>query len=173
MTNKLDAELPRFPMMHQFAHALSMNALNISITLPQRIEYCGPAGKPFFVRAIVQRQDDQGCVYLHQWQRDDNEEPHDHPWDFTVLILHVGYWEITPEGRFWRKPGDVVFHKAEDRHRVELETDHEVHHDVAPLSLVITGPRRREWGFWVPSDTDGADDIWVHHKDYRQTLIRD
>ena len=34
--------------------------------------------------------------------------------DWGALILKGGYWEHTPQGKFWRGPGSASFRKAED-----------------------------------------------------------
>jgi hypothetical protein len=90
-----------------------------------------------------------GNIMLHQWKQSDPRDLHDHAWDSVSIILSGGYWEVTSSGRHWCAPGDVLFRRAEDLHRVELEPD------TVPCSLFITGITRREAGFhtaegWVP-----------------------
>lgn len=113
-------------------------------------------------------------VYLHHIIRSDYDRAcHDHPWDFTSLILKSGYFEYnetvvpghpgntstpvsitigsctcsdTPNGmsfisREWRGPGSMVQHKCTDLHRLELKKP--------AWTLVFTGPRKREWGFFT------------------------
>jgi hypothetical protein len=104
-------------------------------------------GETLITRTVLARSADQ-AVYLHRWHKSDSQDPHDHPWDFVSLILAVGYWEVTETGRHWRAPGSVAFHTAEYRHRVELEADDEVTGGEAPISLIICGQHRREWGFY-------------------------
>lgn len=89
-------------------------------------------------------------IYLHWINRsDDDRALHDHSWDNVSVLLSGGYREHTPDGTFDRSAGDVVQRKATDLHRLELV-------DGQPaLSLFITGPKVREWGFdcpngWVP-----------------------
>ena len=37
---------------------------------------------------------DEGGIFLHVIHRqDDDRDPHDHPWDFTSVILKGGYWD--------------------------------------------------------------------------------
>ncbi|WP_370179936.1 cupin domain-containing protein [Alteriqipengyuania sp.] len=93
-------------------------------------------------------------VYLHQIRKsDDDRALHDHPWPNTSFLISGVYVEHTPEGRFVRQAGDVVSRPAEALHRLE----------VAPgscaVSLFITGPKVREWGFECPHG-------WVHWKDF-------
>lgn len=64
---------------------------------------------------------------------------HDHPWSFISVLLRGGYYEFSGDVWVWQKPGSVLYRPAEWRHNV-------VTTDVA-WSLIITGPRRRDWGF--------------------------
>lgn len=84
-------------------------------------------------------------VYLHEIRRDDDDRAlHDHPWPNTSFLIAGGYREITPEGEFLRGEGDVVERSATDRHRLELI-------DGRPaVSLFMTGPKVRDWGFHCP-----------------------
>lgn len=82
-------------------------------------------------------------LMLHHFQRSDLDTFHDHPWWFVSLILWGGYWEETPAGRKWYRPGRLLFRPAEWRHRVEIRGE--------CWTLILTGPKVREWGFWCPS----------------------
>ncbi len=109
---------------------------------------------------------DEGGIFLHVIHRnDDDRDPHDHPWDFTSVILKGGYddeqwqWVETSGvtiGPFRGPPGGykqwlgnervsfgtVVKRPAEHLHRVQgIEPGRPA------WTLVFTGPRRREWGF--------------------------
>lgn len=89
-------------------------------------------------------------VYLHEFLRsDDDRALHDHPWDNSSFLLSGEYREHTPEGVFHRKAGDFVARSAASLHRIELI-------DGQPtVSLFMTGPKVREWGFACPQG-------WVH-----------
>jgi hypothetical protein len=114
---------------------------------------------------------------LHVFHRSDHDEMHDHPWPFVSVILWRGYieetpsvcgwrdvteWdiyamrdndpgaEVSPDGRqirFRRRkrvwPGMVLLRRATHVHRVELVDGKRA------VTLVVMGPRVREWGFWV------------------------
>ena len=43
--------------------------------------------------------------------------------NYATLILKGGYWEHTPEGKFWRGPGHFRYRKSDDLHRLELAKD--------------------------------------------------
>lgn len=89
-------------------------------------------------------------VYLHEIrQSDDDRALHDHPWANRSLIISGSYHEHTPDGVFVRTAGDVVDRPAEALHRLVVEPGKPV------ISLFMTGPVVREWGFacpkgWVP-----------------------
>ena len=89
-------------------------------------------------------------VYLHEiLHSDDDRALHDHPWPNTSMILSGGYVEHTPEGVFVRKAGDVIERAATALHRLECEDGQSC------VSLFITGPKVRDWGFacpqgWIP-----------------------
>lgn len=85
---------------------------------------------------------------FHHLLTSDPDDPHDHPWHFTSLILDGHYLEHTVDGVFDRMPGDVVRHEASDLHRIELP-------DGPVWTLVVTGGFVRQWGFntargWLP-----------------------
>lgn len=98
---------------------------------------------------------DWGNLYLHHILRsDDDPDPHDHPWDFTTLVLAGGYddeqWGWHPRrqvriGAFIQavKPGMKIRRNAKHIHRVRLRNERPA------WTLVRTGPYRRHWGFWT------------------------
>lgn len=105
-------------------------------------------------------------LFLHRYKRNDFEDYHCHPWDNGTLVAHGRLVEEAPDedGRPVRHallPGDVVFRKADQRHRIV---------EVSPgtITLFGTGPKWREWGFWP--DVDGVA-TFVHHREYRQWKI--
>ena len=80
-------------------------------------------------------------VFLHKFLKSDPDDLHDHPWPYATLILKGGYWETTPEGRFWRSPGHFRVCKANSLHRIELDPS------VECWTVFMPGPKQREWGF--------------------------
>lgn len=117
-----------------------------------------------------------GSLYLRRWalvrlgpvrlnlhhivRSDEDRFLHDHPWDFTSLIIRGGYTEqtleVVPDGTNepkimyrWFGVGRILRRKAEHAHRLELSPER------CAWTLVLLGPRRRVWGFhatdgWVP-----------------------
>lgn len=111
------------------------------------------AGDPYMVRYRLFKSRWFG-IYLHHILRSDEDpECHDHPWDFTSLILVSGYLEIqrfeadhTQYGeRNMRivRPWQIVRHKAEDAHRLIL--------DKPAWTLVKVSGKKRLWGFYTTS----------------------
>jgi hypothetical protein len=94
-------------------------------------------------------------IFLHHFLKGDPDDLHDHPWSYATIILKGGYWETTPEGRFWRSPGHFRFCKANTFHRVELEPG------VECWTLFMPGLQQRDWGF----DVNGK---WIQHETYLQ-----
>lgn len=98
---------------------------------------------------------------LHHIVREDRDRHlHDHPWDFTSVVLQGGYQEFTPfresgepvwslgssedEVCFgcWRLAGSIGRRRALDRHKIA---------QVLPdtWTLFITGPYKNQWGFYT------------------------
>lgn len=84
-------------------------------------------------------------VYLHEiLHSDDDRAFHDHPWQNTSFIIKGCYLEHTPEGQYIRSAGDIVTREATALHRLEVFENEPV------ISLFMTGPIVREWGFDCP-----------------------
>lgn len=114
-------------------------------------------------------------LYLHHVLRSDNDRHlHDHPFDFWSLILWGGYYEelgsVAADGVFardpprWRGPGTLLRRRAKQPHRLILpqrtvlcveDYDGVMQHVTSvqrprpAWTLVLRGPKRREWGFYI------------------------
>ncbi len=108
---------------------------------------------------------DNGAPYLERWilwcgftlrlhkfhKGDDDRAYHDHPWWFITMPLQT-YVEQTPHAglrtvRRWRPH----FRKASHQHIVQVA-------DQQPVwTFIVTGPKRREWGFWDQEQ-------FIHHE---------
>lgn len=111
--------------------------------------------------------------FIHQFLRSDRDDMHDHPWDFVTYLVRGGYreqrWQdglVTetrrsnyPLTEFAGMSGEMerhlkrrnrfVFRKATDQHKVLVyQTLTEAQKADAALTICITGPTRRVWGFW-------------------------
>ena len=100
-------------------------------------------------------------VYLHGiYKADEDKHMHDHPWDFTSLVLYGYYSEKlrASDGKSdsnVRHPWSIARRKAEQFHMIEKLWTKKV------FTIVITGKRRREWGYNV-------DGWWIDNVSYRQ-----
>ncbi len=103
----------------------------------------------------------EGCnIYLHEiLASDDDRALHDHPWDNTSMLLDGEYVEHTPKGSFQRKAGSIVTRKATDAHRLEIADGGRA------VSLFMTGPKLREWGFHCPKGWR----LWTEFVDARDS----
>ena len=101
-------------------------------------------------------------IYLHKFSgSDDDRAVHDHPWWSVSFLLKGRLIEryLVP-GTFvdWLEDARYVprfrpvFRPAEFSHRLVLARG-------PAWTIFITGPRRREWGFWCGSR-------WVHWKEF-------
>lgn len=125
-------------------------------------------------------------IYLHKFLNDDDDRAlHDHPWPSLSIILRGGYIEHLPGGvKKEYKPGSFIYRRADHAHRVELfkntrwirrtepglryyddETDaagyplEPVKSPRPAVTIFITGPKVREWGFRCPQG-------WRHWKEF-------
>ncbi len=99
-------------------------------------------------------------LMLHKICQSDPDDLHDHPWWYATLILKGGYWEITPDGKFWRGPGHFRISRPESLHRLEIPLN-----SSGSWSLFVRGPQVRIWGFLHGEE-------WLEHRTYlekRQT----
>jgi hypothetical protein len=125
------------------------------LNVPRRVIHGCEDKSPYLTRWFLYRSR-WGCLYLHHIHRsDEGRDLHDHPWHFTSLILRGGYWEEMPSGRYWRGPGSLLFRRAEDAHRVEM--------DRPTVSLVWVSRRVRDWGFYAPTG-------WVQWRKYLNAI---
>jgi hypothetical protein len=124
----------------------------------------GDPDRPYMRRWwIVPRN--EGCnVYLHEILRsDDDRAGHDHPWANTSFVIEGGYDEVIYQReRPWeeshtvaRQAGDCVTREATDTHRLIVPEGGRC------ISLFMTGPKVREWGFWCPNG-----ERFVHWRDF-------
>jgi hypothetical protein len=71
---------------------------------------------------------------------------HNHPYAFRSFLLKGAYIEHTPDNIRRYSAGQINSKSLEDWHRLEIEK---------PVwSLVFTGNRRQDWGFWSGKQSD-------------------
>ena len=86
-------------------------------------------------------------IYYHLICGDDDDRAlHTHPWVNCSILLSGSYWEHVADGMaVRRREGSITWRWPSTAHRLELMDGKPV------ISLFITGPRVREWGFWCKS----------------------
>lgn len=115
-------------------------------------------------------------IFIHQFLRSDRDDLHDHPWNFCTYLVSGSYTEKmrvyahNSDGSYLSYHDDLtrrttesnrfVFRKATDQHQVIVDQDlKEKDKDKAALTLFISGPTKREWGFI-------KDNKWVEWREY-------
>lgn len=124
--------------------------------VPERApdEVVGPESDPYLLRWYLRPKSRDGNLYLHGILRsDDDRALHDHPWNFTSMLLLGRYIEVTPLGEREYQAGQVLLRCDQEAHRLVLP-------DGPVVSLVVTGAKTREWGFHTPEG-------WVDWRDYQ------
>lgn len=114
----------------------------------------GRPGDPYMQRWWTIPRNRFANAYLHRIVRsDDDRALHDHPWPSLSIMLEGSLQEIwadhAPDGAVihrarWIVPGAVVWRGPCFAHRLVADP-------VRPaLTLFLTGPRLRTWGFHCP-----------------------
>jgi hypothetical protein len=123
----------------------------------------GGRDQPYMLRWWVIPRNRIFNLYLHQVLRsDDDRALHDHPWLNCSLLIEGRYAEHTIAAggvhrRAVRAAGAIKVRGAKAAHRLELIDGHPV------VTLFLTGPRVRSWGFHCPEQG------WVHWEDFTAT----
>jgi len=111
----------------------------------------GADGDPYLDRLRIVQTPWFG-LYLHHIHRPDRDrDPHDHPWAFASLVLAGAYRELV-----WPDRTDLDRSVVRERPRWSLRSlGRNSAHMITVTSgtlwtLVFTGPRRNDWGFWTP-----------------------
>jgi hypothetical protein len=123
-------------------------------------------------------------VFIHKMSAPDpGIDLHDHPWTFASLILAGGYTEERVETRqapalalaadeFSKRHPDGVHQRGFRRERrrwslrvMRLDECHRITDLDGPTcwTLVIHGPKRRHWGFYLPYG-------WMEWRTYERTV---
>lgn len=95
------------------------------------------------------------AVYLHRIGTPDSRPTlHDHPWNFVAFVLRGGYVERRGYDGIDHRIRRVNLKRAEDLHWIDALKR------TPTWTLVLTGRRRREWGYVDPDGT------WTHFMDH-------
>lgn len=120
---------------------------------------------PGYAKRWALAVDDEGCAYLHNLIGPDQPYLHDHPWSFKSHILSGGYVEVIHDHNrvqevSQRHVSGSVLHRSSDfMHFIS-------HVEPNTWTLVVTGPRIKEWGFYVATE-------WMHFKDFYDSSHND
>ena len=108
------------------------------------------------------------AILLHHIHRPDADRAmHDHPWWFVSIVLRGGYVERRAAEGFvqaqYRAAGRWAFRRATDLHEI-------VSVQPGTWTLMIVGPKRREWGFltadgWVRWDVFTDPTVWTEQRE--------
>jgi hypothetical protein len=110
----------------------------------------GADGDPYLDRLRIIQTPLFG-VYLHHIHREDrDQDPHDHPWVFISLVLAGAYMEKVFPDKKNLAEHELRYHPRWCLAKLGREAAHMIT-DISPdplWTLVVTGPRRSDWGFW-------------------------
>lgn len=126
----------------------------------------GPMENPYMLRYWLVPRNPLFNVYAHLILRsDDDRALHDHPWMNLSIVLDGGYIEVTRDrrsGALGTKcciAGDWRFRFPRSAHRLEVLYNVRTGRPIAALTLFVTGPRVRKWGFLCPQG-------WRHWRNF-------
>lgn len=125
-------------------------------------------GQPYLDRWFIIPRNPLFNIYLHRFVDSDIDDAHhDHPWwSWSFMLSAYGGWEFynhfhdayqdteKVQVRSLHQ-GDIIFRSAKFAHRIKLESKRPI------VTLFITGPRFRKWGFLCPEG-------WKHWKKYQK-----
>lgn len=110
----------------------------------------GGGERPYLLRWYLIPRNRWFNIYLHKFLRDDDDRAlHDHPWWFLSFMIAGSYAEYTSTDRIERARFSLAFRPATHKHRVELPKSL-AGKPIPCWTLVVTGRKVREWGFWCP-----------------------
>lgn len=113
-----------------------------------------PGHRPFWFH---DRVGDPSCPYLERWVfdarwfsirlhrwlgSDDQRYPHDHGWSYLTFVFWGAYEDKSPSETVILRAPALAWRPAEHQHMVRLIKR-------PTWTLMLTGPERRQWGFWV------------------------
>ena len=111
--------------------------MKLGITWRQEL---GIKDDPYLVRWVLNLG---FCSFrLHHWlDSDDLRHKHDHAWWFITWVIKGWYNDIGDDETDVMYTGKIRFRSANHRHCVEVKEP--------TWTLLLTGPEKRKWGFWV------------------------
>jgi hypothetical protein len=97
-----------------------------------------------------------GSIWLHAiYKADTDKHLHNHPWDFTSIVLKGSYIEQTQKGINFQRPGKINVRDGSEYHKIlQMETP-------VVYTLFFASKPKRLWGY----DVDGR---FIDHETYRE-----
>ena len=107
----------------------------------------GTEDSPYMLRWWVIPRNRFFNIYLHKILRDDDDRAlHDHPWWSLSWMIQGCLSEQTQCGMRDLRPSFLpVIRSSTFRHRLELRSPY-------AITIFVTGPKVRNWGFWCSRD---------------------
>jgi len=127
----------------------------------------GPPHDPQVLRWWIMRSKKFLCIYVHRFVRsDDARALHDHRGINCSLLLQGRYREHLASGAVMRDTGSIIGRWPSTPHRIELLPFPGIlsAKKLRPvLTIFITGPDWREWGFHCPQGWRPAAEFVAPH----------
>lgn len=121
----------------------------------------GELDSPYMLRWWMIPRNKLFNIYVHMFLRDDDDSAlHDHPWASLSLLCRgtlLEHFQDSEKDRLSTRhisPGKWTYRSAEFAHRLSVPLQ-----NYTPVTIFITGPRIREWGFHCAQG-------WKHWKDF-------
>lgn len=122
-------------------------------------QYCGLKECPYFRRWVIPLPLGY-AIRIHNWLgEDDTRYLHDHPFWMVIICISGGYTDVNDNGLDILRIGSIRFRKATYKHSVTKPLPN-------TWTLLITGPDKRRWGFWVKNKLIKRDKYFIvngHH----------
>jgi hypothetical protein len=129
-------------------------------------------------------------IFIHRFLRSDRDDLHDHPWNFCTYLVSGSYAEnrwneekkvVERTYRFnypddgWgeHRENTLVYRRATDQHQVVVGRELKLtEKNDAALTICVTGPTIRNWGFIkeVTTQKDGKTPISEKYRPIREWI---
>ena len=135
---------------------IQKNYILVSMIFKKVREIKSKEGVVHFRRYQILKFGKLGGIYLHYFTQPDKDMfEHDHPWNFSTMILKGAYLEQYGGKHRIRRFLSYKRYKAEDSHKIVDLIDGK-----PCWTLAFVGKRRRIWGYNTHKG-------WMDHKEYR------
>lgn len=143
--------------------------------------------RPYLVRLVLFTLFGWSVRFHVFLMSDEDRELHDHPWGYWSMVLAGTYREIVPcDRKVWGYDFDIMtlprkrfrfkYHPATYKHRVLLLKEYagayQSYRPIPCLTLVITKPKSRNWGFWKkdPAFNSTSERKFIHNTEFQSNI---